>query len=157
MKDKVIGVIGGMGPYAGLELVRHIFDQTIAASDQEHLPVVLFSMGDRVPDRSTFLFGKTSENPAYAIAEQIRMAESVGAVVVGIPCNTAHAPKIFNVILEELARTQPRARAAPDRGNRPFFCANTTRTSSAWASSRRWPPTGSGSTGKPWKPPATKR
>ncbi len=110
MKDKVIGVIGGMGPYAGLELVRHIFDQTIATSDHEHLPVVLFSMGDRVPDRSAFLFGKTSVNPAYAIAEQIRMAEAVGAVVVGIPCNTAHAPSIFNVMVEELARTGSRVR-----------------------------------------------
>ncbi|MDQ7040726.1 MAG: amino acid racemase [Rhodothermus sp.] len=110
MKDKLIGVIGGMGPYAGLELVRHIFDQTLAASDQEHLPVVLFSMGDRVPDRSAFLFGKTPENPGHAIAEQIRLAESVGAVVAGIPCNTAHAPPIFNVILDELARTGSRVR-----------------------------------------------
>lgn len=110
MKDKVIGVIGGMGPYAGLELVRHVFDQTIATSDQAHLPVVLFSMGDRVPDRSAFLFGKTSENPAYALVEQIRAAESVGAVVIGIPCNTAHAPSIFNVILEELARAGSRVR-----------------------------------------------
>ncbi len=109
-KDKIIGVIGGMGPHAGLALVRHLFDQTLAASDQEHLPVVLFSMGDRIPDRSAFLFGRTSENPAYAIAEQIRMAESVGAVVVGIPCNTAHAPGIFNVILEELARAGSRVR-----------------------------------------------
>ncbi|SHK36478.1 aspartate/glutamate racemase family protein [Rhodothermus profundi] len=110
MKDKIIGVIGGMGPYAGLALVHHIFDQTLAASDQEHLPVVLFSMGDRVPDRSAFLFGKTPENPGRAIAEQIRLAESVGAVVVGIPCNTAHAPPIFQVIQETLARAGSRVR-----------------------------------------------
>ncbi len=110
VKDKAIGIIGGMGPHAGLELVRHIFDQTVATTDQDHLPVVMFSYPDRIPDRSVFLFGKSQENPAFAIAEQIRMAESVGVVVAGIPCNTAHAPAIFNVIQEELARCGSRVR-----------------------------------------------
>jgi aspartate racemase len=35
---KMIGVIGGMGPHAGIDLVQKIFNQTKAASDQDHLP-----------------------------------------------------------------------------------------------------------------------
>ena len=32
-----IGVIGGVGPYAGIDLVKKVFDNTIASSDQEHI------------------------------------------------------------------------------------------------------------------------
>jgi hypothetical protein len=39
-----IGIIGGAGPYAGLNLVKKIFDQTLARTDQDHLPVVLVSL-----------------------------------------------------------------------------------------------------------------
>ncbi|MFR0874214.1 MAG: hypothetical protein ACLSHC_05990 [Bilophila wadsworthia] len=35
-----IGVLGGVGPYAGLDLMRKIFDQTEANCDQEHLSVI---------------------------------------------------------------------------------------------------------------------
>ena len=30
---KMIGVVGGMGPYAGLDLVQKIFDETDAKTD----------------------------------------------------------------------------------------------------------------------------
>ena len=63
-KEPIIGVIGGMGPYAGLDLVRKIFDQTQAALDQEYLPVALLSYAHRIEDRSAFLFGEAPENPA---------------------------------------------------------------------------------------------
>ena len=35
----MIGVIGGMGPYAGIDLIKKIFDMTKASSDQEHVPL----------------------------------------------------------------------------------------------------------------------
>lgn len=103
-KEPVIGVIGGMGPYAGLDLVEKIFDQTDASCDQDHLPVSLVSFPHRIRDRSTFLLGHTDVNPADAIATIARQLEETGATVAGIPCNTAHAPRI----LEE-ARVQLRA------------------------------------------------
>ncbi|WP_022835807.1 aspartate/glutamate racemase family protein [Salisaeta longa] len=102
---EVIGVLGGMGPHAGLDLVRKIFDQTDARIDQEHLPVALLSYPERIIDRSTFLFGQTDENPAYAMAAIARQLDRVGAVVGAVPCNTAHAPAIFDVMCEEVART----------------------------------------------------
>ena len=30
-----IGVVGGLGPYAGLDLVKKVFDNTAASTDQE--------------------------------------------------------------------------------------------------------------------------
>lgn len=101
-QDKVIGVIGGMGPYAGLDLVRKIFDLTDARKDQEHYSVALLSFPGRIRDRSTFLFEKSGDNPADAIADIALELDAIGAVAAGIPCNTAHAAPIFDVILRRL-------------------------------------------------------
>ncbi|MDP6792607.1 MAG: aspartate/glutamate racemase family protein, partial [Anaerolineales bacterium] len=42
--------------------------------------------------------------PGVAIATVIAQLERCGATVVGIPCNTAHAPSIFEVIKENVVR-----------------------------------------------------
>jgi aspartate racemase len=97
-KQQLIGIVGGVGPYAGLDLATKIFDQTIADRDQEHLPLALLSMPAFIHDRTAFLTGQSADNPGHAIAEVIRKLEEIGATVVGIPCNTAHAPRIFSVI-----------------------------------------------------------
>ncbi|MFQ5571615.1 MAG: aspartate/glutamate racemase family protein [Rhodothermales bacterium] len=101
-KEPVIGVIGGMGPYAGIDLVEKIFDQTQAVTDQDHLPVALLSLPHRIGDRSAYLRGECSENPADAIAKLARQLDTLGATVAGIPCNTAHAPVIYNSIRAQL-------------------------------------------------------
>jgi aspartate racemase len=100
-----IGVIGGMGPAAGLDLVDKITAQTRAHGDHDHLPVALLSYPRRIVDRSTFLFGETDVNPGHAIAEITRQLERVGASVAGMPCNTAHAPAIFDTIVGDLRQT----------------------------------------------------
>ncbi|MFO8235877.1 MAG: amino acid racemase [Bacteroidales bacterium] len=100
--EHIIGIVGGVGPYAGLDLTQKIFNETIAGSDQEHLPVALFSIPHKIADRSEFLMGKTNINPAYAVHEIILKLEQAGANVIGIPCNTMHAPEIFNTIQSEL-------------------------------------------------------
>ncbi|MDE2956578.1 MAG: amino acid racemase [Bacteroidota bacterium] len=102
MDFPIIGVLGGMGPYAGLDLVSRIFDETRAASDREHLPVALLSYGHRITDRSGFVFGQTDINPGYAIAELALELERLGAAVGGIACNSAHAPVIFDLVQQKL-------------------------------------------------------
>jgi len=104
MTSMIIGVVGGAGPYAGLDLVQKIFDHTLANTDQEHLPVALLSYPGEIPDRSAFLLGKSEENPGIALAHIVRQLESLGANVVGIPCHTAHASLIFDMMKQELAR-----------------------------------------------------
>ena len=97
-----IGVVGGVGPQAGLDLVRKIIASTRACRDQDHLPVALLSFPHRIPDRTAFLLGRTSENPGTAIADVADALVEGGAEVVGVPCNTAHAPAIFRVVQERL-------------------------------------------------------
>jgi len=51
-----------------------------------------------------FYTGLEKKNPGYAIAEVIIQLKEIGAEVIGIPCNTAHAPSIFQVITTALAK-----------------------------------------------------
>lgn len=96
--EKIIGVVGGVGPFAGIDLLRKIAGQTEAQRDQEHLAVYSVSQPRPIGDRTGFLLGETDVNPGYAIAEQLHTLSQMGAYVAGIPCNTAHAPSIFSVI-----------------------------------------------------------
>jgi aspartate racemase len=99
---KMIGVVGGMGPYAGLDLVQKIFDNTRAKTDQGHIPVSMLSIPHSIADRTEFLTGESTENPAIAISKVIHKLVDQGATVIGMPCNTAHADPIFNEILNRI-------------------------------------------------------
>lgn len=100
--ENIIGIVGGMGPQAGAALFDSIAGNTMAVTDQQHLPVMLMSFPRRIPDRTAFLEGSTGINPAYSIVEIIRKMEGAGVNIVGIACNTAYSPRIYQVILEEL-------------------------------------------------------
>ena len=101
--EKWIGVVGGVGPFAGIDLLGKIAAQTVAEQDQDHLTVLNWSQPGTIVDRTKFLSGEVAENPAFALAEQVQQLAQMGAGVVGIPCNTAHAPRIFERIRAELA------------------------------------------------------
>lgn len=97
-----IGVLGGLGPYAGLDLVQKIFDCCLAVKDQDHLPVMLYSFPGEIPPRVEFLLGSRSENPGYAMGDIMVRLAGAGARVIGMPCNTAHSPAMLDVALERL-------------------------------------------------------
>jgi aspartate racemase len=100
--EKIIGIVGGAGPFAGLDLQAKILNQTIANQDQEHLTIINLSQPNQLPDRTEYLLGKTAVNPAYAIFQQLQILERAGTAVAAIPCNTAHAPAIFDEVLAQL-------------------------------------------------------
>ncbi|MBL7808588.1 MAG: aspartate/glutamate racemase family protein, partial [Saprospiraceae bacterium] len=91
----MIGIVGGIGPMAGVDLYKQIVENTIAATDQEHLPVLLASLPNEITDRTSFLLGLTDKNPASALARVIMLLNNAGCTHVGIACNTAHAPQIY--------------------------------------------------------------
>ncbi|MCB8928691.1 MAG: aspartate/glutamate racemase family protein [Ardenticatenaceae bacterium] len=103
MAEKWIGVVGGVGPFAGIDLLGKIAAQTAVNLDQDHLTVLNWSQPATIVDRTEYLLGQVDENPAGALAAQVMQLARMGAGVVGIPCNTAHAPRIFNQIRAELA------------------------------------------------------
>lgn len=108
-EDKVIGIVGGMGPQAGLNLFNNILNLTEATTDQKHFSTILMSLPKHIIDRTSFLEGETSVNPAYNIAQIVRKLEVAGANFIGLACNTSYSPKIYNVIKEELDILNSRA------------------------------------------------
>lgn len=104
--EKVLIIGGGVGPLAGVALHSRIIQNTRpGGSDQGHLDVRHFSRSADVTDRTEFLLGREPVNPAEGMARTIGMAVSGldgQAAVIGIPCNTFHAPAIFRPFAEKL-------------------------------------------------------
>ncbi|SVE21668.1 uncharacterized protein METZ01_LOCUS474522, partial [marine metagenome] len=65
--DAKIGIVAGAGPYAGLDLAQKILQQTSAKIDQDYLPTISISTPADIADRTRFLLGQTTKNPAHAI------------------------------------------------------------------------------------------
>ncbi len=86
--EKVVGVIGGMGPEATADLFLKVVQETDADSDQQHLDVVIVS-DPSVPDRSAALAG-VGEDPLPVIVRTARRCIMAGADFLIMPCNTAH-------------------------------------------------------------------
>lgn len=83
-----IGIIGGMGPLATVDIFNKIVRYTKAKSDQEHVRICIDS-NPRIPDRTkAILFGGPSPVPELALSA--RRLENMGSDVLIIPCNTAH-------------------------------------------------------------------
>ncbi|WP_027280222.1 cysteate racemase [Roseomonas gilardii] len=88
MAERVLGILGGMGPLAGAQFLLRLTLLTPAARDQDHVPAVLWS-DPRVPDRTAArLHG--GEDPLPALLRGIRGLEAAGCGAIAIPCNTAH-------------------------------------------------------------------
>lgn len=104
---KAIGILGGLGPSAGVDLLQKIILHTKVTRDQEHHPVLLFSLPNEISGRPEYLLDKALLNPAYAMASiMVELAQS-GASVIGIPCNTAHSPEILDIALSILKKSAP--------------------------------------------------
>jgi aspartate racemase len=78
-----------MGPAATVDFYAKLVRATPAATDQEHLRVVIWS-DPTIPDRTRALL-EGGEDPTPALVAAARALEAVGAGLVAIPCNTAHA------------------------------------------------------------------
>ena len=85
-----IGIMGGMGPEAGILLQSLIINETPAEKDQDHLEVFTYT-NPHVPDRTQSLKEDGGESYLNAVTESLNLLESVGVDILVIACNTAHA------------------------------------------------------------------
>jgi len=88
MLGRVIGILGGMGPEATLDLYRYIISLTPADKDQDHLEVLIYS-NPRIPDRTKAIVDG-EESPLPSLIESAKLLEKAGAGIIAMPCNTAH-------------------------------------------------------------------
>ena len=88
MAKQVIGIIGGMGPLATVDLFEKIVSHTDAKTDQEHPRVVIDSNTD-IADRTEALL-RGAADPTPELIKRARRLASIGADFLVMPCNTAH-------------------------------------------------------------------
>ena len=86
---KVLGVIGGLGPMATAYFLQLVTQMSDAATDQEHIEVLIHSK-PQIPDRTRFILGKSSESPLPEMLKIGAQLAGLGAQVLAIPCITAH-------------------------------------------------------------------
>ncbi|MCX7023936.1 MAG: aspartate/glutamate racemase family protein [Spirochaetes bacterium] len=108
MRERVIVIGGGVGPMAGVALHARIIENTLTdGSDQSHLDVHHYSRSSDIPDRTDWLLGKTADDPVEGMVRTFMAADdalqrSGREAVGGVPCNTFHAPAIFDRFLRRL-------------------------------------------------------
>ena len=88
MPEKIIGILGGMGPEATIDLFYKIIKFTPAEKDQDHLRIIIDN-NPKIPDRTAAILGK-GKDPLPTLRETAQNLEKAGADFIIIPCNTAH-------------------------------------------------------------------
>ena len=85
---KILGIIGGMGPEATVDLYSKIINLSPAEKDQDHLHVIIDSY-PQIPDRTAAIL-RGGESPVAKLTEAAIRLEKAGAEALIMPCNTAH-------------------------------------------------------------------
>ena len=115
MAEKVIGILGGMGPEATLDCFEKIIKNTPAGKDQDHLRVIIDS-NPKIPDRTAAILGN-GPSPLPLLLEGCRNLQQAGADFIIMPCISAHFfqenlrqqitlpfVSIFDVVAESISR-----------------------------------------------------
>jgi len=88
MSEKIVGILGGMGPEATIDLFTKIVKGTKARKDQDHLRI-LIDNNPKVPDRTLAIEGK-GRSPLPQLVRSAKVLQRAGADFIVIPCVTAH-------------------------------------------------------------------
>ncbi|MFA6815047.1 MAG: amino acid racemase [Lentisphaeria bacterium] len=99
-KRGTIGILGGLGPAATVDLFDKIVKNTPACCDQDHLKIVIEN-NPQIPDRTGALAGK-NEDPSVAMLATAEKLKDSGADFIIVPCNTAH---VFLPVIQQYIKT----------------------------------------------------
>lgn len=91
---KRIGIMGGMGPLATIDLYAKIVELTDAKKDQDNIPIIIDNY-PQIPDRTAYIL-HSGEDPFPFMKEAALRLKNAGCEAVCISCNTAHyfAPRL---------------------------------------------------------------
>ena len=83
-----VGIIGGMGPQAGINLASKIMEFCPGSTDQEFIEFVLHN-NTRIPDRTQAIV-YNGPDPLPELIRSVHLMNDVGADVIVLACVTAH-------------------------------------------------------------------
>jgi aspartate racemase len=87
---RVVGIIGGMGPGATVDLMRRVIAKTPVRDDQDHIHLIVES-NPKIPSRIAHLIEGSGPDPTPELMRIAANLQRAGADALAIPCNTAHA------------------------------------------------------------------
>ena len=87
---RVVGIIGGMGPEATVDLMRRVIAGTAARGDEDHIHLIVES-NPKIPSRIAHLVEHTGIDPTPELVRIAQNLQRSGADALAIPCNTAHS------------------------------------------------------------------
>ncbi len=119
MEELSIGILGGMGPEATVNCFTKLIQNTPAATDQDHLRVIIAN-NPKIPDRTQAIL-KKGPSPLPALIAECASLQKAGADFIIIPCVTAHffltslkanaalpIISILDAVVEAVLQHQPR-------------------------------------------------
>lgn len=84
-----VGILGGMGPAATVELMSRVIRAVPAQDDAGHVPL-LVDQNTAVPSRIARLVEGQGDDPGPVLAMMAQRLVGAGAQALAMPCNTAH-------------------------------------------------------------------
>ncbi len=88
MTKMIIGIIGGMGPLATIDLYNKILSFTGAKTDQDNIHVIIDG-NTSIPDRTQAIL-HSGQSPVCELIRSAHRLEFMGADILIMACNTAH-------------------------------------------------------------------
>ena len=88
MSEKVVGILGGMGPEATVDFLAKVIALTPAQRDQDHLRIIIDN-NPKIPDRTEAILTK-SKSLFPILLETAKNLEKANADFIIIPSNTVH-------------------------------------------------------------------
>ena len=112
VNNNILVIGGGVGPEAGTLFHQKIIKMTDNGNDgdQGHANVLHTSFSPFIADRTKFIKSGSGVNPGTAMALGIKLATQNfevfgGNLIVGVPCNTFHAPAVYGAFINHLPNT----------------------------------------------------
>ncbi|EFI34502.1 aspartate racemase [Desulfonatronospira thiodismutans ASO3-1] len=118
-QEKIVGIIGGMGPEATVDLMSRVIRLTPALDDADHIRCIVDN-NPKVPSRIKALIDGAGESPVPELQDMARCLEAWGADFLAMPCNTSHyyfqdiqgavsipMLNLIEITVQEVLRQQP--------------------------------------------------
>ena len=108
--DRMIGILGGMGPKASQLFYDMVTEMTDADKDQDHVRMMIYS-DPSIPDRTQAILRGEYDQVYEKMLKNALTLEAAGCEAIGITCNTAHffaemiADKLNIPIIHMIAHT----------------------------------------------------
>ncbi|MCY3963901.1 MAG: amino acid racemase [Acidobacteria bacterium] len=102
-QERLIGIVGGLGPFAHVDFERKLLDaasELIGARRDQDFPQWVLSSIPQTPDRTEAFFGE-AEDPTPSLSQSLERLRGAGADFAVVACNTAH------LFLERLREESP--------------------------------------------------